>query len=94
MHPSDDLTPEEQRLDHWQMLRFLAVNASFGALLGLLVAAAIFWLDIGGVGASLARSSHPVLPAMMLVIPMALTFAAAVTASAVMLMPYRKKKQR
>lgn len=94
MRPTDDLTPEETRLDHWQMLRFLAVNALFGALLGLLVAGAILWLDIGGIGSSLGRSAHPVLPALMMVLPMALTFAAAVTASAVMLMPYRKKKQR
>ncbi len=91
---SDDLTPEEARRDHWEMLGFLALNASLGGLLGLLVAFAIFWLDLGGLGTSLSRSSHPVLPALMLAFPLALTFAAAVTASAVMIMPYRKKKQR
>lgn len=91
---SDELTPEEARQDHWEMLRFLAVNAAFGAGLGLLVAAAVIWLDLGGVGTSLARASHPLLPAVMMILPLALTFAAAVTASAVMLMPYRKKKQR
>ena len=41
---------------------------------------AILWLDIGGVGTSLSRSLHPVLPALMMVVPLALTFAAAVTA--------------
>lgn len=91
---SDDLTPEEARRDHWDMLRFLAMNALFGAGLGLLVGIAIFWLDIGGLGSSLSRSSNPVLPALMMIIPLALVFAAAVTASAIMLMPYRKKKQR
>jgi hypothetical protein len=91
---SDEQTPEEARRDHWEMLRFLAVNALVGAGLGLFVGLAILWLDIGGVGTSLSRSPHPVLPALMMVVPLALTFAAAVTASAVMLMPYRKKKQR
>ncbi len=91
---SDELTPEEARRDHWEMLRFLAVNALVGAGLGLIVGLAILWLDIGGVGTALSRSLHPVLPALMMVVPLALTFAAAVTASAVMLMPYRKKKQR
>jgi hypothetical protein len=78
------------------MLRFLAVNALVGAGLGLFVGLAILWLDIGGVGTSLSRSLHPGLPALMMVLPLALTFAAAVTASAtaIMLMPYRKKKQR
>ena len=91
---SDDLTPEEARRDHWEMLSFLAINAILGAALGILVALAIVWLDLGGVGTSLARSSHPILPALMLAVPLALTFGAAVTASAVMAMPYRKKKQR
>lgn len=93
LHP-DDLTPEEARRDHREMLGFLALNASLGAALGLLVALAIVWLDIGGVGTSLSRSSHPLLPTLMMAVPLALTFAAAVTASAVMTMPYRKKKQR
>lgn len=91
---SDEQTPEEARQDHWQMLGFLAVNAAMGAGLGLCVAVSIFWLDLGGVGSLLSRSSSPILPALMMAIPLALTFAAAVTASAVMLMPYRKKKQR
>jgi hypothetical protein len=93
LHP-DELTPEEARRDHWEMLGFLAFHAGFGAGLGLLAAIAICWLDLGGVGTSLSRSSHPVLPALMMAVPLALTFAAAVTASAVMTMPYRKKKQR
>ncbi|KQW32083.1 hypothetical protein ASE36_07775 [Rhizobium sp. Root274] len=92
--PSDEQSPEEARRDHWEMLRFLAVNASVGAGIGLFVGLSILWLDIGGVGTSLSRSLHPVLPALMMVLPLALTFAAAVTASAIMLIPYRKKKQR
>ncbi|MNL69911.1 hypothetical protein D3C87_1948350 [compost metagenome] len=90
----DDLTPEEARQDHWEMLRFLALNALMGAGLGLSVAGALIWLDIGGLATHLGRSRSPILPALMIALPLALTFAAAVTASAIMLMPYKKKKQR
>ncbi|MCM2401533.1 hypothetical protein NBH20_10225 [Rhizobium sp. S153] len=90
----DELTPEEARRDHWEMLRFLAVNALFGAGLGIMVAIALMWLDIGGLGTRLGRANNPILPAFMVAVPLGLTFAAAVTASAVMLMPYKKKKQR
>ena len=89
----DELTPEEARRDHWEMLRFLAVNALFGAALGIMVAIALMWLDIGGLGTRLSRASNPILPALMVAIPLGLTFASAVTASAIMLMPYKKKKQ-
>lgn len=94
MNSSDDLTPEEARRDHWDMLRFLAGNAGFGAVLGLGVAAILVWLDIGGIGAALTRSQQPILTGLMMFLPMALLFAAAVTASAIMLLPYKKKKQR
>ena len=94
MNSSDDLTPEEARRDHWDMLRFLAGNAGFGAMLGLGVASVLVWLDIGGIGRGLLRSHQPVLAALMLFLPLALLFAAAVTASAVILLPYKKKKQR
>ncbi|PZU82598.1 MAG: hypothetical protein DI528_19050 [Shinella sp.] len=90
----DELTPDEARRDHWEMLRFLAVNALFGAGLGIVVAITLMWLDIGGLGTRLGRASNPILPALMVAVPLGLTFAAAVTASAVMLMPYKKKKQR
>lgn len=90
----EDLTPEEARRDHWEMLRFLAFNAAFGAFLGLCFTALLILLDIGGLGSHLARSARPLLPAAMIAIPLALTFAAAVTGSAIMLMPYKKKKAR
>ncbi|MCJ7997234.1 hypothetical protein J5N58_19580 [Rhizobium cremeum] len=90
----DELTPEEARRDHWEMLRFLAVNALFGAGLGIAVAVVLMWLDIGGLGTHLGRARNPILPTLMIAVPLGLTFAAAVTASAIMLMPYKKKKQR
>lgn len=95
MNPNrDELTPEEARRDHWEMLWFLGVNVLFGVGLGLAVAVMLIWLDVGGIGSHLARSRNPYLPAAMIAIPLALTFGAAVTASAIMLMPYKKKKER
>ncbi|MGG7517444.1 hypothetical protein ACQ3G6_06095 [Allorhizobium undicola] len=90
----DDLTPEEARRDHWDMMRFLAGNAALGAALGLIVAGLLLWLDVGGIGRLLDHSNDAPVVALMLGLPLALIFAAAVTASAVMLMPYRKKKAR
>ncbi len=94
MHDRDELTPEEARRDHWEMLRFLAFNAAFGALLGVGVTVLLIWLDVGGLGTRIVHAHNPILPAVLIGAPLALTFAAAVTASAIMLMPYRKKKQR
>ncbi|MGV8937962.1 MAG: hypothetical protein ACOH2J_12625 [Allorhizobium sp.] len=90
----DELTPEEARRDHWEMLLFLGLNALSGAGLGLGVAIVLIWLDIGGLRTHLGRASNSIVPALMLIVPMALIFAAAVSASAIMLMPYKKKKQR
>ncbi len=90
----DDLTPEEARRDHWEMMRFLGVNALFGIGLGIAVSITLIILDIGGLATHLGRAQNSVLPALMIVIPFSLTFGAAVTASAIMLMPYKKKKQR
>lgn len=90
----DDLTPEEARRDHWEMLRFIAINAGFGVFLGFVVAAMLILFDIGGLCTHLRRAHEPILPALLLAIPLALTFGAAVAASAIMLMPYKKKKHR
>lgn len=90
----DELTPEEARQDHWEMLRFLGVNALFGTALGMILAAALIVMDVGGLRTHLGRAENPVLPAALIAVPLALTFAAAVTGSAIMLMPYKKKKQR
>lgn len=90
----DELTPEEARRDHREMLRFLAVNAAFGAVLGIVFTLALIIFDIGGLGGHLKRAREPILPAILIAAPLALTFAAAVTGSAIMLMPYKKKKQR
>jgi len=85
------LTPEAARRDHWQMLRFMALNAAGGALIGALAAAAIIWLDLGGIGTRIGQASNPVIPVLLLVVPFATVFGGVVTASALLTMPYEKK---
>jgi hypothetical protein len=93
MSNPEDLTPEEAREDHWQMLRFLGWNAIFGFALGLLIATSMIWFDLAGLGTRIGRSQTPFLVFFMLAVPLSFTFAGAVMASAVMLMPYKRKKQ-
>lgn len=93
MSMHDDLTPDEASRDHREMLWFLAINAAFGMALGLCVASALFWFNLYGLGTLIARAQQPLLSFMMIAVPLALTFGGAVTASAIMLMPYRRKKQ-
>ncbi len=89
----DDMTPEEARRDHQEMLWFMALNAAFGMGLGIAVAVALFWFNLYGLGTHIARSQTPILSFIMVAFPLALTFGGAVTASAIMLMPYKRKKQ-
>jgi hypothetical protein len=99
MKNDDDLemTPEEARQDHWDMLWFLARNAGFGASLGLFIAAGLMFFDIGGLGTRIEQSQNPLLPMLpmlLISLPLVTTFAGAVTASAIMLMPYKRRKER
>jgi hypothetical protein len=89
-----DMTPEEHRRDHWQMLRFMAINALIGIGAGIGVAAALIWLDVGGLGTRIAHSDNPFLPILLITAPLALTFGAAAAASAIIMMPYKKKFDR
>jgi hypothetical protein len=84
------MTPEEARRDHARMLGFLALNAAIGMTLGLAVAAAVLFLDVGGIGSRVARSANPVLPLLLIGFPMALVFGGAVTATAIWTMPYER----
>lgn len=88
-----ELTPEEARKDHRDMLRFLALNAVFGMVLGAAFAAVLIFLDVGGLGTRIMRAQNPWLPLVLTTFPMALTFGGAVTASAIMLMPYKRRKE-
>lgn len=85
------LTPEAAQQDHRQMLRFMALNAAVGALIGICVGAALFLLDIGGLGARIGRAANPVAPVLLVVVPIASLFGVAAAASAILLMPYEKK---
>ncbi|MBP2548463.1 hypothetical protein J2858_001356 [Neorhizobium galegae] len=87
------LSAREAQADHWSMMRFLAINACVGFLIGLGVAFSLVWFDLGGLGTRVARSHTPFMVMFMLSVPMAFTFSGAVTASAVMLMPYKAKTQ-
>jgi len=91
--PKDQMTTDEARRDHIDMLKFLAVNAIFGVLLGIGVAFALYWFDLYGLGSRIGRSRTPVLSFVMIAAPLALTFGGAVTASAIMLMPYKRKRE-
>ncbi|OHV79953.1 hypothetical protein LCM4579_03685 [Ensifer sp. LCM 4579] len=88
------MTPEAARRDHWQMLRYMAVNALYGVLVGAAVAGGLIWLNIGAVGTHIARSANPFLAAAMVVSPFALLFGGAVAASSIALLPYRRKFRR
>lgn len=73
------------------MLRFLALNAIAGMALGIVVAAVLLLLDVGGIGSRVARSTDPMLPLLLIGFPMALIFGGAVTATAVWTMPYERR---
>lgn len=73
------------------MLRFMALNALAGVVIGLLIAAAILLFDLGGVGTLVRNSSDPLIAIILIAFPMALVFGASVTASAIWTMPYERK---
>jgi hypothetical protein len=85
------ITPEEARRDHARMLRFLALNTAAGMMLGILLTAALLFIDLGGIGSRLAHSDEPFLALLLIGFPMALVFGAAVTATAIWTMPYERR---
>jgi hypothetical protein len=94
MTPKSEMTPDDARRDHAEMLRFLAVNAVIGMLIGLAAAALIMVLDLGGIGTRIAHAGNPILPVVLIALPMALVFGGAVAASAIWLLPYERKYAR
>jgi hypothetical protein len=73
------------------MLRFLAANAAVGMAVGIAIFLALLWLDTGGIASRIARAEDPILPFLLIAIPFCLTFGGAASASAIMLLPYRRK---
>ncbi len=65
--------------------RLLAVNALLGALMGLAFVAALFWLNIAGLGRLLGNDSHPALAAGVVALGFVVTFASVMMATAVMM---------
>ncbi|MEZ5871301.1 MAG: hypothetical protein R3D32_05540 [Nitratireductor sp.] len=90
----DEQTPAEHRDDHRRMLRYMAVNAAGGVVIGLLVTAAIFGFNIATLGERVAHTANPVLPVFLVGAPLALLFGGAAAASSIILLPYRKRKSR
>jgi hypothetical protein len=85
------LTPEEARKDHNRMLWFLGKSCGCGMLLGLLVSAAIFYLDIGNLGSLTARASNKFVPVFLITLPMCILLGGSALGGALMLMPYDTK---
>lgn len=85
------LTPEEARRDHWDMLRFLGLNALLGVAIGLTVGAALIALDIGGLRGLIMRATNPILPLFLVLVPFASLFGGAAAASAILTLPYESK---
>lgn len=85
------LTPAEARKDHREMLRFLALHALFGVLIGLLLTAALLYFDVGGFWTRVQRSSMPVIAVLLVAAPLSLLLGGASMSTAIMMMPYEKK---
>lgn len=85
------LTPEEARRDHWEMLRFLGLNALLGIVIGVSVGIALIALDIGGLRGLIMRAANPILPLVLVLVPFACLFGGAAAASAILTLPYESK---
>ncbi|MEZ5789881.1 MAG: hypothetical protein R3D34_03475 [Nitratireductor sp.] len=92
--PRDEQTPAEHRADHRQMMRYLAINAAGGMVIGLLATIAIIGLNVATIGDRIVHSDNPVLPVFLIAAPLALLFGGAAAASSIILLPYRKRKSR
>ena len=85
------LTPEEARKDHLLMLRFMAFNALVGIAVGLLLTAALFWFDVGGLKTHAFRSGNFLAAAFLIGMPLSMLLGGVSIGTALMMMPYEKK---
>lgn len=85
------MTPTEARSDHWILLRYIALHAFGGAVIGVAIGIALIGLDIGDLGSRIARAGNPVLPTILILSPLATLFGGAAAASAIITMGYDKK---
>lgn len=70
-----------------KLVRFLAGHALLGAGVGLLVAVALLWLDVGGLGTLFAGERSMIALIILYFGSFILTFASAAMGTAVMLLP-------
>ena len=85
------MSQEAAGRDHRDMLRFMALNAVGGAVIGLVVGASVILLDVGGLMGLLRRAANPILPVILVVFPFVSLFGAAAAATAILTMPYETK---
>lgn len=76
-----------------KLLRFLAINAAIGAALGAVFAVVLIVTNTGGIGDLILRTSDPVSPVLLFVVGFATLIGGLYTASAVMLVPWKKKSE-
>ena len=88
------MNPFRQRAGAPRLLRFLALNASAGAGLGLLFAALLLLSDVAGLGMLFASPSTPLVAWLLYFSTFALTFASLMMGTAIMLLPYRPEPSR
>lgn len=71
----------------FRVVRMIVLNWLGGAIIGIVTAAALLWLDIAGIGSLMARTSNGMAAIALLFGGFALTFASLVAGTAIMLMP-------
>lgn len=76
-----------------KLLRFLAVNAAVGAGLGTAFAGVLLATNTAGLGDLIVTTSDPVTPVILFVVGFATLIGGLYTASAVMLVPWKKKSE-
>lgn len=72
------------------MLRFLAVNAATGSALGVVFSLGLIATNAAGLADLISATSNPVVPVLLMLVGFATLFGGLYTASAVMMLPWRK----
>ncbi len=73
------------------MLLFMAMNGLIGVGAGLLLTAAIFYFDVGGILTHAQHSRSLIISIFLLAFPLSLMLGGAAIGTAIMTMPYERK---
>ncbi|MEM1377954.1 MAG: hypothetical protein AAGG69_11270 [Pseudomonadota bacterium] len=73
-----------------KLIRFVIVNSAIGVLIGWLVAAAMLYVDVGGIGGLFMRSDAKGPIIFLLMVSSGITFGFAYLTTAVLLLPTDK----